>query len=663
MIKKLNTFFASNQTKNLIQNLIYTFLSILVSFGIFIDLKIEKSFNNMFYNETGIFALLIVLGSYYILKKIHTIKDKRLNVICACLGTIFALCTIFGITLNQYDDFSGIIGNANTSINEALGSTRNADNFESIIQNSSNEYENFGKIFSLNIQPLKALMKLIGISVLYFIVLKILFIKLKNISIKQKVNTKILGTSKKAFIYCSIILFLSYLPYLLHYFPGLYHIDARDSIAQIVGMKELSNHHPVFYTLYVGIFINIGKLFNNYNLGIALHSIFQMIMMSFTFSYIMHYMAKLKIDYRLRLITFLLFAFLPMNANYAISISKDTPFTLAMSIMMVCMIRMCLDQNDFFKNKKNIIIFTFSCFLVTAFRNNGIYILLILFPILLVYAKKFFTQKENKVAPFRQIIISFIVIFSLFTLYRYPLFSILNVKEGSSAEALSIPLQQFARITKYEENHLTNEEKEKINYYLDYDSIATIYNGKISDKVKATFKEENFKKDKLGLFQLYFQLFLKYPRLTMEAFFDNNYGYWYPDVVYWKMFREPMDLSNSIISSLNIEWTPIVRIDILYYCILALNYANLSFVTVLISPGFMFWMLLICISYMLYRKQKGRFILTIPLLALWLTCIASPVYAMFRYIYPLYVIMPFLIGIILYESNDSCAMLITSSEQ
>ena len=45
-----------------------------------------------------------------------------------------------------------------------------------------------------------------------------------------------------------------------------------------------------------------------------------------------------------------------------------------------------------------------------------------------------------------------------------PIYNMCNIGKGSSKEAFSIILQQFARITKYKENGLTDEEKQ--NFYL-----------------------------------------------------------------------------------------------------------------------------------------------------------------------------------------------------
>ena len=105
----------------------------------------------------------------------------------------------------------------------------------------------------------------------------------------------------------------------------------------------------------------------------------------------------------------------------------------------------------------------------------------------------------------------------------------MNIENGNIGEALSIPLQQFARVMKY--NELTDqEEKEIMNYTnLSKEQIINGYTPTLSDPIKGYFNEEYFSNNKLEFIKLYLKLAIKYPKDTLLAFIFNNYGYYAPN--------------------------------------------------------------------------------------------------------------------------------------
>ena len=49
--------------------------------------------------------------------------------------------------------------------------------------------------------------------------------------------------------------------------------------------------------------------------------------------------------------------------------------------------------------------------------------------------------------------------------------------------------------------------------------------------------------------------------------------------------------------------------------------------------------------YVIYNKKYKSIVIYIPIIILWLTTIASPVFGEFRYIYSMFTCLPILIGI------------------
>ena len=65
-----------------------------------------------------------------------------------------------------------------------------------------------------------------------------------------------------------------------------------------------------------------------------------------------------------------------------------------------------------------------------------------------------------------------------------------NIEQGSTREALSIPLQQFARLMVYKQDELTEEQKNKIRQYLPIEDFEKLYCVDDHSKRKETWDKE-----------------------------------------------------------------------------------------------------------------------------------------------------------------------------
>ena len=74
---------------------------------------------------------------------------------------------------------------------------------------------------------------------------------------KEKLKTK---SAIKYWCIFSIFVAIPYLLYLLTYAPGAVLGDSLTSIVQGWGDVPFNNHHPVLYSMFVGIFMRIGRM-------------------------------------------------------------------------------------------------------------------------------------------------------------------------------------------------------------------------------------------------------------------------------------------------------------------------------------------------------------------------------------------------------------------
>lgn len=573
--------------------------SILVTFALNIDLDKNKSLLNSF-NGNSVYILILFILTYWLLKKISSIKNKRMKLCGIILAIILAIFEVIGTSL-QID----------LSLNEIIGSKTTL---------------------------LKSFIKFVGSTIIFYGVIVGIYSEIENKKIFEK-TCKYFTNNKKTFFLTWGIIFLAWIPYFLRYYPGQITADSMLQIYQSLGRLELTNHHPLIHTTIIGLFMKVGEIRNDFTSSIACFSIMQMLFLSASFSFAIYYMAKKGISKKIRVLTLIFYAFYPVNGIYSITMWKDIPFAITMLFFTIVMTEVAANKEAFFSSKKNILLLVTSMILVILFRNNGVYVVLLTLPFIFIFAKKYY----------KKLIIVTCVILAFYCIWKGPVFQIFNVKQGSSREALSIPLQQFARITKYYSDSLTTEEKEEIYKYLPSENLADEYIPTLSDPVKDQFNDEAFKNDKIGFIKLWLELSLKYPRASIEAFLCNNYGYWYPETVNWVVSRENLVEAEE----LNIKQEPIANLEIIGKYDSLIDKRDIPLSSMLYSIGFNFWIVLIMAMYVIYKRNYIQLLTYIPVLLLWLTTNASPVYAEYRYVYCMFVCLPILVGINFTENKNN----------
>jgi len=442
--------------------------------------------------------------------------------------------------------------------------------------------------------------------------------------VKLKTESKILMPTLKWFLIGMLLILIAWLPYYLRYFPGLTTADSMDQIYQTLGYTNLKDNHPIIHTLIVSIFMNIGKAFNNYPFGVASYIAFQAIVMSAIFSYAVYYMGKKNLPIAARGITLLYFMFYPINALFSMILWKDILFAGVVLLLTIYTYEWVTTK------KVNLVLYTLIVLATTLLRNNGLYVIILMFPIMLISCRK----------DWKKVLLVFAVALVVSFGIKNILFSVFNVEEGLAKEALSIPMQQIAKVVKYHEEELPKEELELIHKYIPVETIGELYNPVISDPIKREFDNEAFLENKTEFIKLWLQLFVRYPKEYFEAFFSNNYGYWYPEAQHWVANRT-MEAD----SILYLEGTPLIEGKLVEKIDSQIENRRLPLLSMLFSLGFCFWLIAISVFYIIYKKKYKYLLIYLPVLLLWLTTLASPVFCEYRYAYSMFTSVPILIGL------------------
>jgi hypothetical protein len=573
-------------------NIIIFIISIIVS------MSMNLNFNNInSFTGNSILYIILVIFYYYILKQVINIKDKRLIICSIIISVIFSTFEIVGQSLNLYYDLRLIIGS----------------------------FSNF----------LNAMFRWLGYFVSIYCAISLIFY---YISQKEEKNTLSLG-SLKIFFITWIVIFIAWIPFFLRYYPGLATIDSMRQIYQSTGIEILSNHHPILHTAVISFFINIGKkVFDSYNIGFAMYNIAQMLFLSGVFAFTLAYMKNKKSPNIFIIISCMFYAFYPINALFSITIWKDIPFAAMMLLFTICVVELSINKERFLQSKIKNLLLLVSILTVILFRNNGIYVIILSTPFIIFMNKMYY----------KRLLFIFISAFIISAFIKGPVFNFFNIEKGEVKEALSIPMQQLARVYTYKLDSLSYEERTHIQKYIQADNIEQLYNPILSDPIKNYFNSETFSENKKDFIFLWIKLFFKYPLEYIEAFLSNSYGYWYPEASNWVLNRE---MEKDLL--LGLHHSPKIKIDILDRFDSIIEKRHIPFISMMFSIGFTFWIILTCGMYCIYKRKYRLLYIYLPVLFLWLTTLASPVYCEYRYVYSMFTCLPILISTVILENNKT----------
>lgn len=589
MGQKVKEFLSNNK------KVIWVILSILLTIGLNVSINVE---NNIVQCNDGnqIIWLFLCIFIYIIFKQANKYQGKRLKVCSGIFGVLLAIFQVLGIMTN-----SGWITNEVIITKEIV-------------------------IFML--------VKFITYALIFYNITKILFSLVENIN-WEKTRKDILKPSLKTFIIVALLFFIAWLPYFLNYYPGITSYDTHYQLMQGFGVIPYNNHHPVVDTFIMSSVVKVGyAIAGNYNFGIALYSILQMIFCAITLSFVIYYMGKKNINPIIKLITFLCFAFVPFVPQFSIAVWKDVPFAIFMVWFLIGIIEMIINEENFFGKKRNLLIFVLVALCVLFFRNNGVYIVLLTLPFALFWRRKYW----------KQILLTFALPIVFYYIIIGPVFTKLDIAKSSPREMLSIPIQQMARIVKYKGDELSEEDKNIIGQYINIEEAAEVYDPTISDPVKNGFNDGTYNQDKLNLIKLYVKLALRFPGETLEALVGNTYGYYYPEVVTYSIatgvYQSPFEAEQFM----DLHEDQIVKIPVLDNLINSIYDKQIPIVSLIANIGFVFWVVLGIVFYNIYQKRYKYLLMFIPVGILYLTCLASPVSGELRYIYSMFVSLPLFVG-------------------
>lgn len=327
--------------------------------------------------------------------------------------------------------------------------------------------------------------------------------------------------SKKSHLAVFLTLCIAWLPYFLACFPGLYVYDALTQTHYAIGMQEINSFHPLIHTYWLSSCMIIGRnLLGSISNGFAIYTISQYVLYALMLSAIVKNLGRLGSPVFLRLAAVAFFALFPVFPIMAISATKDTIFSGALVLLFIHSWRLLKDPQSYLQRRSNMAALAFYSLLVSAFRNNGIYVVAALFLIMLLCL-----SQERKILA-KTLIPSLVLAVLISNVFP----AAISVGRSTVVEMLGVPIQQMARVANQFEGSLDDEDAEAISIYI---PSWKNYRQGIADPVKFSDQTiNNISEDVSGFITAWLRIGMKHPQVYLDAFIAMTIDYWYPFIHY-----------------------------------------------------------------------------------------------------------------------------------
>ncbi|MBE7051340.1 MAG: hypothetical protein E7395_02050 [Ruminococcaceae bacterium] len=317
------------------------------------------------------------------------------------------------------------------------------------------------------------------------------------------------------------------IPYLIN-LPGIMMYDTRNQLAMyyhipnhhtnasvlIDESQYITQHHSVPHTFLVGFLFDLGRrLFASHEVGAFMYTLLQYLTMALIVGY-MFKSIRQYLGVKWTFAALVLFGLHPYFAISSILLTKDIYFCGFFILYMLKYYEL-VREPDKFKKPGFFAGFLAITIALLLLRNNALYTLVLTSPVLL------FTIKR------KGCLILYTVAFIAFNMCYTSLLPHLGISPGSPREALSIPFQQTANYVNKYEGEVTPEEREAISKILDYETLKSQYDPEKSDAIKDTFNKHSTSEDLKDYLVVWGKMLIKHPASYFEAFFNQNYGYYY----------------------------------------------------------------------------------------------------------------------------------------
>ena len=425
------------------------------------------------------------------------------------------------------------------------------------------------------------------------------------------------------------------LGFLLARYPGILTRDSITTVSQVV-FGSYDNTMPYYHTRLVGLFVKLGlALSGDINVGVALFHGFQIGLLAGAFAYTVTTLYQIGVPKWMLGLVFFVYALLPYNIVYSVTLWKDVPFGASALLLAVAFYRLVKNV----AGKWDYAAFALGAVGMALMRTNGWAALLIAAVLLAVVLRK-----QN-----RLLVKVLLAVLVLSWVMIGPVLKSMNVPGTDPVEAFAVPMQQIARVVA-NGRKLTQEQQTLLGEIFLMDKLGEAYDPQTVDPVKyETFRYDqvDYIRQNAGKYvRLYLSLGLRYPGDYLKAWTDETRGYWSGGYAYWIYTLQTEENILGITQATGAN--PLARLYGAWF-----RFAEKpTALQPLYSIGLQVWILIACCVLCALQGRK-QWLIAVPTLVLTLGLwLGTPVYAEFRYAYPMMLCAPLVLMTTLFESKE-----------
>lgn len=420
-------------------------------------------------------------------------------------------------------------------------------------------------------------------------------------------------------------------------YPGVLTTDSITTIRQIL-TGDYNNTMPFWHTMTVKAFVGLGlALFGEINAAIALFHGAQILFLAACFAYAVVTLYQAGVNKVCLAAAWAFYGLMPYNIVYSVTLWKDVLFGAAVLLFVTALFRLLKHIGRC--RGADYAVLTLGGVGTCLWRTNGWLAFLVTALVMLFALKK---GNRRPLAVMGGILLVCWILIN-------PLLALLGVGQTDLVEAFAVPFQQIARVAA-QGRELTQEETELLGQAFWLDKVPQLYTPETVDPVKfETFRHENLDvlKEHLGEYlKLYIRLGLKYPGDYLKAWVDETKGYWNGGYSFW-IYTWGVDGNDMGI----VQTGGGNGISSLFGALFRYLEKPALFQP-LYSIGFWAWAVIGCCLLNVWKKRE-EFLLTVPVLVLlaglWL---GTPVFAEFRYAYPMFLSAPVILGATVFRGGE-----------
>lgn len=419
-----------------------------------------------------------------------------------------------------------------------------------------------------------------------------------------------------------------YVPMMLITFPGSFAYDVPYQLRQVV-TGQYSTHHPLLHTLLLDGLLQLGQRLGNINIGAALYTGLQMVLLAGCFALTCASIAR-QCSARAGRRAAVFFALYPLHMMMAVNATKDVLFSgcFALTVALLCELTE--------KPTARLTAAAALCGALAAMMRNNMAYAAIVWLVLWLPAMR----KKGKAAA---IAMALALILGLGG--NAMLKAATHAVDGDMSEMLSVPIQQMARARLLESEKLTEEEKTAIDALMP-DEAWRLYDPTISDPVKFEFDTKTFRSNVGYYGGIWLSVGAKCPNVYLDALLMQTYSFFYPYSRYgvsgyylqmgmseaydesWCGFAPPSSRSffPRVLASLSWRFG-------------AQGAMQIPVIGWAFNMGLIVWTLFFFVLREMYAGRWKRFCVFLLPVLLWGTFLLGPVMAG-RYIYPFVCVLP-----------------------